>query len=65
MNLLSRTDVLIGMHGAGWTNGIFIKHGATCLQVRPAWPRISCWEAGEGAELHTGGSHMCWPAHLK
>ena len=35
MQLFARTDVLIGMHGAGWTNGIFIKHGATCLQMFP------------------------------
>ena len=29
-----KTDVLLGMHGAGWTNALFAKHGVTGLQVR-------------------------------
>lgn len=33
MELLQHTDVLLGMHGAGWTNGMFIKHGAVAMQV--------------------------------
>ncbi|KAL4441531.1 hypothetical protein ABPG77_002035 [Micractinium sp. CCAP 211/92] len=35
MELLQHTDVMIGMHGAGWTNGMFIKHGAVTLQMFP------------------------------
>jgi hypothetical protein len=27
--------VVIGMHGAGWTNGMFVKHGAVALQMFP------------------------------
>lgn len=34
MELLQHTDVLLGMHGAGWTNGMFIKHGAVAMQAR-------------------------------
>ncbi len=35
MELMSSTDVLIGMHGAGWTNSLFIKRGAGSLQLLP------------------------------
>ncbi|GAB4816509.1 hypothetical protein N2152v2_003555 [Parachlorella kessleri] len=35
LNLMQHTDVLIGMHGAGWTNALFIKHGATAVQLYP------------------------------
>lgn len=35
IELLQHTDVMIGMHGAGWTNGMFIKHGAVTLQMFP------------------------------
>lgn len=35
MELMGHTDVLIGMHGAGWTNAIFIKRGAGALQLMP------------------------------
>jgi hypothetical protein len=35
MDCLATTDVLIGMHGAGWTNGLFVKRGATTLQMYP------------------------------
>jgi hypothetical protein len=58
MDTLSRTDVLFGMHGAGWTNGLFIKHGATTMQVAE-WVglvgrRGSSEGRGRGGE---GGSH--------
>ena len=35
MELMGHTDVLIGMHGAGWTNAIFLKRGAGALQMMP------------------------------
>jgi hypothetical protein len=35
MELLRHADVVIGMHGAGWTNGMFVKHGAVALQMFP------------------------------
>jgi len=40
VDLLSHTDVLIGMHGAGWTNSMFIKRGAAAMQMLPyGWTR--------------------------
>jgi hypothetical protein len=35
MDLMNSTDILIGMHGAGWTNGLFLKPGAGGLQLHP------------------------------
>jgi hypothetical protein len=35
MDLMNSTDVLIGMHGAGWTNALFLKRGAAALQLHP------------------------------
>jgi hypothetical protein len=35
MHLMNSTDVLIGMHGAGWTNAIFLKRGAAAMQLHP------------------------------
>ena len=35
MELLQHTDVLLGMHGAGWTNGMFVKHSAVAMQMYP------------------------------
>ena len=35
IDLLSSSDVVLGMHGAGWTNGLFIKRGAAALQLIP------------------------------
>lgn len=35
MELLQHSDVVIGMHGAGWTNGMFVKHGAVAMQMFP------------------------------
>jgi hypothetical protein len=35
VRLMSSSDVVIGMHGAGWTNGLFLKRGATSLQLIP------------------------------
>ena len=49
MQLLSSTDVLIGMHGQGWTNAVFKKPGGAALQLHPFG-----WEAEfhEGAIVH-------------
>lgn len=42
IDLLSHTDLLIGMHGAGWTNAVFLKRGASALQLLPyGWRRPS------------------------
>ena len=35
MDLMNTTDVLIGMHGQGWTNALFLKPGAAALQLHP------------------------------
>ena len=35
MDLLAHSDVLFGMHGAGWTNTLFMKRGATAMQLYP------------------------------
>lgn len=35
MDLLAHSDVLFGMHGAGWTNALFMKRGATTMQMYP------------------------------
>lgn len=35
VDLMSTSDVVIGMHGAGWTNGLFLKRGAASLQLIP------------------------------
>ena len=35
VDLMSTSDVVIGMHGAGWTNGLFLKRGAATLQLIP------------------------------
>ena len=35
VDLMSSSDVVIGMHGAGWTNGLFLKRGAATLQLIP------------------------------
>lgn len=35
IDLMSHSDVVVGMHGAGWTNGLFIKRGAAALQLIP------------------------------
>lgn len=32
---MADTDVLIGMHGAGWTNALFLKQRAAALQLMP------------------------------
>ena len=34
-DVMNTTDVLIGMHGAGWTNGMFLKQNAGALQLFP------------------------------
>lgn len=33
--LLGASDVLIGMHGAGWTNALLLKPGASAMQLMP------------------------------
>ena len=35
MELMNSTDVLIGVHGAGWTNALFLKPGGAALQLHP------------------------------
>lgn len=35
MDLLGHSDVMFGMHGAGWTNALFMKRGATAMQIYP------------------------------
>lgn len=35
VDLMNSTDVILGMHGAGWTNGLFLKQGAAGLQLFP------------------------------
>jgi len=35
IDLMSHSDVILGMHGAGWTNGLFVKRGAGALQLIP------------------------------
>ena len=35
METLGSADVVFGMHGAGWTNALFIKRGATTMQMFP------------------------------
>lgn len=46
MDALSHTDVVIGMHGAGWTNALFIKRGAASLQLIPYG-----WVGEDGATI--------------
>ncbi|KAL6781333.1 hypothetical protein ACKKBG_A10715 [Auxenochlorella protothecoides x Auxenochlorella symbiontica] len=41
LDLMGHTDVLVGMHGAGWTNAMFIKHGASAMQMYPYGWRLS------------------------
>lgn len=41
METLSTSDVLLGMHGAGWTNGLFLKRGAASLQMFPYGWRLA------------------------
>jgi len=35
MDLMNSTDILLGMHGAGWTNALFLKRGAAAMQMLP------------------------------
>lgn len=35
IHLMDSTDVLLGMHGAGWTNALFLKPGAAVIQFFP------------------------------
>ena len=56
MDLMNKTDVLMGVHGAGWTNAIFLKHGAAGLQILPyGW--IIEKEDGTPFRIR-GGSYM-------
>ena len=48
MNLFQHTDVLFGMHGAGWTNGLFIKQGASTMQMYPYGWRLPSNETIRG-----------------
>lgn len=41
VDLMNSTDVLLGMHGAGWTNALFLKQGAAALQLYPyGWSAV-------------------------
>lgn len=42
-----QVDVLVGVHGAAMTNGMFMKRGSSIIELRPvgfssreAWPNI-------------------------
>lgn len=52
MDLMAHTDVLVGMHGAGWTNALFIKGGASVLQMFPYG-----WRMEETGELIRGNNY--------
>jgi hypothetical protein len=41
MDLLGRADAVLGMHGAGWTNALFLKRGAAALQLFPYGWRLA------------------------
>jgi hypothetical protein len=44
MDLMNSTDILMGMHGAGWTNGLFLKPGAGGIQLHPyGWLMVNAW----------------------
>lgn len=47
VRLVAAADVFIGMHGAGFTHGLFLRRGAVVVQVlpysifQPDWPLVS------------------------
>ena len=64
---LQKTDVLLGMHGAGWTNALFVKQGATGLQVLPSHAcvcacarcALPCGPKSAWRIPHDSRSHAC------
>ncbi|KAL4518915.1 hypothetical protein Ndes2437B_g04802 [Nannochloris sp. 'desiccata'] len=52
MDLMNSTDILLGMHGAGWTNAIFLKRGAAAMQMHPY-----SWKDPATKRLLRGGSY--------
>lgn len=65
VDLMQHTDVLLGMHGAGWANAIFLKRGAVGLQLFPYG-----WEKAPGRFIRgdfyaamveaVRGQHLTW-----
>lgn len=54
VKLLQSTDVLLGMHGAGWTNTLFVKDAATVLQFMPYGWKIPGLEEDETTRHGSG-----------
>jgi hypothetical protein len=57
MELMGHTDVLLGMHGAAWTNALFLK------RVRPGFLRphdiARAWRwSGDGGLLQSAGNDI-------
>ena len=42
--LMRRTDVLVGMHGGALTNLLFLKTGATVVELHPFYQRARCYD---------------------
>jgi len=50
-------DVLIGVHGAGLTHGLFLDRGSMIVEIMPAGARDWCYQM----VAHLGGhEHACW-----
>ena len=65
MDLLSSSDVLLGMHGAGWTNLLFMKGNASTLQLFPYGFRLPGGGILRGANYReivfaSRGSYLEW-----
>jgi hypothetical protein len=69
MDLMNSTDIMMGMHGAGWTNGLFLKPGAGGLQIHPyGWLMVNAWrhivtirgESYENIVRFHGGPYEQW-----
>jgi hypothetical protein len=68
MRLMNSTDLLIGMHGAGWTNALFLKPGAAGLQLHPygwlieKWGRLALLRGSsyENIVRLLGGPYAAW-----
>lgn len=63
--LLAETDVLIGTHCAGWTHAMFLKPGASTLQLLPYGWRRKDGSLLRGELIRTlvhlrRGSHLDW-----